>query len=218
MGSTGPGRWLRTQTKERTSDVIATDIRAWQRDGLLGAGTVFDCRWSQDGSSIGQMRVRVGPQNATVRYNYCRVDGSVLYCNYTIRLSWTPCHFGGNRPWFLCPVCGHRAALLYGADEFFKCRRCHKLAYASQRMRADDRALQRAQAIRVKLGGSPSIVEPFPSKPKWMRWKTYRGIECEARSAESRSLRKISALLNEGAKHVTHMRSADSIARPEIGE
>jgi hypothetical protein len=35
------------------------------------------------------------------------------------------------------------------------------------------RQLQRARSIRVKLGGSGSLYDPFPPKPKWMRETTY---------------------------------------------
>ena len=45
-------------------------------------------------------------------------------------LTWTPCNFGGHRPWFICPGCGERIAVLY-AFPHFRCRACHPLAYGS---------------------------------------------------------------------------------------
>ena len=58
-------------------------------------------------------------------------------------------------------------AILYGGI-IFACRHCHQLAYECQREPPHYRALNRAQAIREKLGGSGSMADPFPSKPKGM--------------------------------------------------
>ena len=56
-----------------------------------------------------------------------------------VPITWTECHFGGGRrPWFTCSThvngryCGRRVAMLYLAGEFFACRKCYGLAYASQ--------------------------------------------------------------------------------------
>ena len=46
------------------------------------------------------------------------------------------------------------------------------------------RALGRAQAIRMKLGGSPSLIEDFPLKPKGMQWRTYERLKRQAADAE----------------------------------
>lgn len=56
-----------------------------------------------------------------------------------VRFDVTPTQFGGERPWFICPLvvrevpCGRRCTKLYlppGA-RYFGCRRCHDLTYAS---------------------------------------------------------------------------------------
>jgi hypothetical protein len=57
--------------------------------------------------------------------------------NYRIKLMATPCNFGGQRFWFICPLkkgngmCGRRAAVLYGGP-IFGCRQCFGLSYESQ--------------------------------------------------------------------------------------
>jgi hypothetical protein len=50
----------------------------------------------------------------------------------TVALVWTPCRFGGARPYFLCPGadCGRRVVKLYFQERDFLCRHCHRLAYA----------------------------------------------------------------------------------------
>ena len=37
-----------------------------------------------------------------------------------------------------------------------------------------------AQAIRMQLGGSASLVDPFPGKPKRMHWRTYQKLYAKA--------------------------------------
>ena len=69
--------------------------------------------------------------------------------------------------------------VLYGGG-IFACRQCHRLAYESQREQPHYRGLRRSQAIRKKLGGSGSMAEPFPAKPKGMHWSTYLRLVHEA--------------------------------------
>ena len=96
-----------------------------------------------------------------------------------VPITWTECHLGGRRPWFVCSVytagryCGRRVALLYGAGELFACRHCYGLVYASQHEVVHQRGLGKARKIRMQLGGNPNILEEFPDKPKGMHWRTY---------------------------------------------
>lgn len=59
----------------------------------------------------------------------------------TVCLEWTACHFGSARPWFVCPNCDRRQAILYvpivcpvasGYDPAFLCRKCWNILYPSQ--------------------------------------------------------------------------------------
>jgi hypothetical protein len=49
-----------------------------------------------------------------------------------IGLEWTPCNFGGERPWFVCEECSGRVRILYGPTLPLLCRQCRGLSYASQ--------------------------------------------------------------------------------------
>lgn len=59
--------------------------------------------------------------------------------DYRIELVTTPCHFGGVRFWFICPLivnesyCGRRVGKLYlpGNATYFGCRHCYNLTYGS---------------------------------------------------------------------------------------
>ena len=77
-----------------------------------------------------------------------------------VELVSTSPHYGGLRWWFICPVTvGGRAC---------------------QRQDDMNRALSKAQAIRERLGGSASMAQPFPSKPKKMWWRTYRRLRASS--------------------------------------
>jgi hypothetical protein len=110
-----------------------------------------------------------------------------------VPITWTACHLGGQRPWFICSVhsgsryCGRRVAVLDGAGELFACRRCHGLAYGSQQETPMHRALTQAQKIRMRLGGSASLSDLFPEKPGRMHWRTYRRLRARAEIAEDYS-------------------------------
>ena len=83
--------------------------------------------------------------------------------------------------------CRRRVAKLYGAGRYFLCRHCYRLAYASQSEGRRDRALRRANSIRMRLGGDPGMVSPLPDRPKGMWRRTYdRLIQC-IHEAESKA-------------------------------
>jgi hypothetical protein len=91
-----------------------------------------------------------------------------------IAVEWTECHFGGSRPWLVCPACGVRRGHVYLLHETWKCRTCHSLRYESQRLRPGDRSALKAGRIRSQLSRTAvAILDPLPEKPRGMRWKTY---------------------------------------------
>ena len=128
-------------------------------------------------------------------------QGLAGYRRTCVSLAWTRCHYGGQRPWFICPgvvngrVCGRRVAILYGAEWYFLCRRCYDLTYESQREDLPTRLISKAQKIRRRLGGSAGSVEPFPAKPKGMHWRTYDRLRWQAQEADWGSMACILAQL-----------------------
>src|SRR6185503_5117038 len=80
---------------------------------------------------------------------------------------------GGFRTYFCCPGCGRHCDLLYLCPNL-ACRRCHRLAFASENETPVSRDLRRLLKNRQRLGQSEGgVVMPFPSKPKWWRWARY---------------------------------------------
>jgi hypothetical protein len=177
MGGSGSGR--RWNSKETTSNYYQLDIRRWQRKGLLTKFQRFDCLcWKVDVVPAPNLHAKPN------RVILSRLDSSEW--KRPVWLDWTPCNYGGSRAWFLCPApnCGRRVAILYyGRD--VACRRCRQLAYDCQQESAKHRALHVAAEIRVKLGGSASMADPFPPKPKGMHWGTYRRLYAKAEQREA---------------------------------
>ncbi|MGE3716996.1 MAG: hypothetical protein AB7G07_01190 [Bauldia sp.] len=56
--------------------------------------------------------------------------------------------------------------------------------YDSQYEGGWERPISQAQKVRMRLGGSGSMDEPFPPKPKGMHWRTYRRLEKRDERAE----------------------------------
>jgi hypothetical protein len=134
--------------------------------------------------------VRVQDKGVTLSYAYRRGEAPWQNIEQWVSLTWTPCRYGGQRPWVTCPgvvngrVCGRRVAILYDAGHYFLCRHCYNLTYESQREDLPTRLISKAQKIRQHLGGSASLIEPFPPRPKGMHCRTYSRLYQKARSAE----------------------------------
>ncbi len=106
---------------------------------------------------------------------------------YSVPLTWTGCNYGGSRPWWQCPGCQRRAAILYHGGRLFLCRRCLDLAYASQRETDRDRMRRRQEKIRERLGQTlGGVAAPFPAIPKGMHEKTYERLRALAGASESK--------------------------------
>ena len=178
MGGYGSGR---RSGKHTTSGMLALDIRRLHRDGLLVPGHSFNWQWSRNGQCVASINIAAQADHVTL--SYCSSSGEG-YMEYSVPLTWTACHLGGQRVWFLCPRCGRRVGILYGGKTF-ACRHCHQLVYASQREGAFHRALRRARKIQVRLGWSGPNGW---SKPKGMHWQTFERLKLEHGHHDRRSL------------------------------
>jgi hypothetical protein len=91
----------------------------------------------------------------------------------------TECNYGGCRPWFGCRQCGRRVAVLYPRQRGFACRRCNRIAYASQSGDEIDRTWRKQSKLERRL-------REHRRAPKGMHSSTYGRIvqaimDCEER-------------------------------------
>lgn len=142
------------------------DIRQFQRERLLDGGPhEVQIGW-RDGD---QMTLRINMAAATFAYRYQAVDGPSQEVTHEVKLLRTPCHYGGQRPWFSCPTCQKRAAILYLCN-VPQCRRCAGLVYSVQSMNAVERSWLRTRKLEARLAGGAEHWNR--RRPKGMRIAT----------------------------------------------
>ena len=181
MGGSGSGRRGSCRAKDTTENYQALDVRWLKREGVLSSGATHRVTWSRRGKVVATIHVEAEPGYVILTYRHKKGGSDWKTKRYPVYLTTTPCHMGGERHWFLCPGpgCGQRVAVLYGGP-IFACRKCHQLAYASQRTSAKDRVTQRTNRIRHKLGWPAGIFNrDHWGKPKGMHWRTYERLRQE---------------------------------------
>lgn len=119
------------------------DMSELKRDGCLKNRMLFNWTWtdnySEEKNSIG-IAVSVDEEDnfVVLLYNQTNDDGEKKKFNYKVKLSTTPCNYGGKRYWFICPLykdniaCKRRVRILYKVGDYFGCRHCFNLTYASR--------------------------------------------------------------------------------------
>src|SRR4030095_12888048 len=108
------------------------DVLDWHRRGYLRSPQWFSWAWTRDGERVASINVESQPQSVPLKYRSHSYgeDGSDV--EQRIAIAWTPCRFGGDRPWFVCSVsssgvyCGRRLIKLYGAGRLFACPHCYQ--------------------------------------------------------------------------------------------
>ena len=164
-------------SKRTAEEYYRIDVRVLHRRGYLCPGSHFTLEFSR-----GQ---QVGTIDGSAEVDYLVLIGVTepgdMPHGEIVRLKWTSCNYGGMRPWFICPSfpCARRVAILYDTGEGFKCRRCCKLVYESQRLTIDRHALRQAQLITIGVASRRGDGE-FPGRPKGMHRRTYQLLRFQA--------------------------------------
>lgn len=98
--------------------------------------------WGENGSH-GKVGVKVSIQGEEkyAEFIYTQTDnhtGEKQNFDYRVPIIETSCYFGGSRYWFQCNLtksgkfCGRRVGVLYKGGDWFGCRHCYELTYASR--------------------------------------------------------------------------------------
>ncbi len=186
MGGRGSGSWHRWSARDLCDEHKRIDIRWMKREGMLVPDSAGTLSWNSGGEPSGTIRYEVRTFGVLLIYHYGHMGEECSEVREFVAIEHTPCHLGGRRPWFRCPIigCGKRVAILYGAGRYFACRTCCDLAYETQSEDFAGRQRIKAQKLRTKLGGSVNMLEDFPEKPKGMWWRTYDRMRAEGTGAE----------------------------------
>ena len=159
------------------------DLRYMKRNRLLETGRRGTLSWTYAGQAHGRIGYRVDADRLKLSYSRQDESGEWHAVEENVWFTFTGQHSGGERRWLRCPGCSGRCSVLYGGSRF-RCRRCYRLAYQSQNEAPMWRGLSQAQKLRQRLGGSGSMDDPFPLKPKGMHWKTYEALCRKAEQLE----------------------------------
>jgi len=192
LGGYGSGR-SSGSGHDKVEDHRSIDVNDLRRKGCLKSGWSGSWEWTRDGERVAWIDLRAGEDLLRLSYSVSLNGGDREQVKEAVRLAYVSCRFGGSRPFFICPglanggACGRRVTKLYGAGLYFSCRRCYRLAHASQSEGASDRSLRRANKIRERLGGDPGMAAEFPPRPKGMWRRTYERLRKQAHSAERRA-------------------------------
>lgn len=126
---------------EETKSISISDLK---RLGFLAlglrSGTVW---WGSKSSPRGSISLSLSINDngmSWVHFEYTHTDwhNKQTEHNYVVRLTTTPCHLGGKRFWFICPLtknnepCERRVGILYSVQGYFGCRYCAELGYEKQ--------------------------------------------------------------------------------------
>lgn len=148
MGGYGSSRWQMHSKKYTTDDCRSLSIFHLKRDNLLIPGRVRSGSWVWSNQYTGEKRASIGYEltlkegASYLRLYYTHTSAwtnNKTDLDYRVSIVTTPCHFGGLRYWFICPIsvngrsCGRRVGKLYLApgSRYFACRHCQDLTYRS---------------------------------------------------------------------------------------
>lgn len=139
------------------------DIREMQKAGLFR--TPWQGLWwwknPQTMRTTSYIKVCTSQERLFISYE---VSGSLV--QETVELHRVACGFGGTRVMMMCPGCKGRCSVMFFVARFFRCRRCHRLAYGSQ----SESKLGRLAIKRFKILGR---LGPHASRKKGMHQATY---------------------------------------------
>jgi hypothetical protein len=139
------GRWY-FDKKGTVEECRTVNIAFLRKNDFLGGWRSGVISWTnscgEQVASIGVTVYTMGGENYA-RFEYTNTrwsTGEKTECDYDVRLVTTPCHLGGVRWWFICPLsrnsvsCGRRVGKLYcpPGSMYCGCRHCYDLSYESR--------------------------------------------------------------------------------------
>lgn len=143
-----PGGRAVLDRKAKVNEAFWLDAAQLRLTGLFEktCGDNIALSWKQEQETVASIGCKLYPQPGgltVLQLSYAvsqRSSGERQSLNYAVRTVVTPCHFGGVRHWFICPLskngkaCNRRCRILYlpHGGTYFGCRECYELTYESR--------------------------------------------------------------------------------------
>ena len=181
MGGLGSGR-RNVSGRDTVEDHRSLSVNQLHHAGCLREGARGGWQWSRDGKQIADINYSCSTDVLRLKYRIRSNGANWQDVEEPVSIHWSPCRFGGQRPYFRCPgikngrSCGSFVQKLYGASKYFLCRHCYDLSYTSRREDHFDRAQRRANHLRRRLGDEANMFDEIPERPKGMWWRTYERL------------------------------------------
>jgi hypothetical protein len=167
------------------------DVMKLARSGYLSVSKFGSWQWTRGDEMTASIQITGARDVVTLDYRIRSYGEDWQSVRQRVPIRWSPCRFGGERPWFVCAVhangmyCGRQVAKLYGGGRLFACRHCYRLGYAIQRDGPMDRAHHRLRRLHRKLGADCEGPDGIPPRrPKWMRQRTYDRVVQQIEAGE----------------------------------
>jgi len=186
--SRGGHKWKGSGMIEGTRSLDAMKLA---RAGYLCGSGSGGWQWSYQDGSTASIGISRGRDAINLKYRFQSNGGEWQSVEQCVPIRWTPCRFGGERPWFICGVhcngvyCGRQVTKIYGGGKLFACRHCYRLGYQVQRGGPMEQAHHRLRRLHQRLGANYDGPDGLPPpRPKWMRWRTYEQIVRQIQDGE----------------------------------
>ena len=137
----------RDGTKTRADGLIKLSVAYLRKNGffrgVVSGDIIIPYGWEGPANSYNITVSLLDKDDSYVEFSYASLqpDGQYKEFKYRVPLVTTPCRHGGKRYWFVCSAtvngkyCGRRVGVLYKVGDYFACRHCYNLTYASRSSR-----------------------------------------------------------------------------------
>lgn len=180
MGGYGSNRWGGMPVRATTGaslSLTTTKLKPY----FVGGPWKMGWQWQSGSEEPAKVGLYVGRDGMVLDYTITRLGGEPQAVRDAVPVVWTACNYGGEQAWFVCPGCKVKRRVLYlpPRGTYFRCQKCHNLAYSTQQMDTHDRHMHRIRVIEQRLGADEGTYSPFrvPPKPKGMWWLTYLQLQ-----------------------------------------
>lgn len=189
MGGFGSGR-AACRPRQMAEACRSLDVNRLNREGCLAAGYNGGWQWRRDGQPVASIGLSMTEDVLVLDYRVRRNEGTWKDIRQPTRIARTDCRYGGSRPWFICPgivngvPCSRRVGRLFSGGDYFLCRHCYGIKYASQSEDPLRRAQRRAGKLSEQIHGRAGQTKPR----RWRRTEDRLRERCVAAELEADDL------------------------------
>ena len=185
MGGYGSGRWSSGSSSTTVFETNRIDIRYMKKAGLLKPTTKGNLTWSRGGEPTGNINYECHQEHLLLKFKFRLGNYDWQSKEQKVWFDRTPCHYGGERLWFLCPSCNRRVAILCCDGPLFLCRHCYQLPYASQNESTIDRLISQRHKLGQRIFVHYKNGEGW-GKKKGMHQKTFDQLYARFKSLDQK--------------------------------